>query len=197
MSLLSNGLAGVCHHEDALLVGEAELSMRRRRGSPEVQILAVQNNLANTYQLQGRFDKSLHLRQEVYSGHLRLSGEEHGMTLAAANNYAYSLLSLRRFDEAKSVLRRTVPVARHALGESHLDTLRMRMNYAQTLYRDEGATLDDLREALMTLEDTVRTARRVLGGENPTTMRIEVSLRDARAALSACETPPTSNYLNA
>ena len=191
MSVLGNGLASAGHHEDALSVREAELSMRRRRGSPEVQILAVQNNLANTYQLQGRFDKSLHLRQEVYSGHLRLSGEEHGMTLAAANNYAYSLLSLRRFDEAKSVLRRTVPVARHALGESHLDTLRMRMNYAQTLYRDEGATLDDLREALTTLEDTARTARRVLGGEHPLTVDVGACLRRARAALRAREAPPS------
>ena len=37
MSVLGNGLASAGHHEDALSVREAELSMRRRRGSPEYQ----------------------------------------------------------------------------------------------------------------------------------------------------------------
>ena len=48
-----------------------------------------------------------------------------------------------------------------------------------------GATLDDLREAVTTLEDTGRIARRVLGGSHPTTRAIEGALRDARAALQA------------
>ena len=53
--------------------------------------------------------------------------------------------------------------------------------------------LDDLREAVTTLEDVEQTARRVLGGANPNTVRIEKSLRNARAALAAREAPPTSN----
>jgi len=57
-----------------------------------------------------------------------------------------------------------------------------------TLYQDTGATLDDLREAVTTLEDTERTARRVLGGAHPDVIWIEKSLRDARAALRARET---------
>ena len=61
--------------------------------------------------------------------------------------------------------------------------------YAQAIYRDDGATLDDLREAVTTLEDAARIARRVLGGSHPTTMGIEVCLRLARAALRARETP--------
>ena len=50
---------------------------------------------------------------------------------------------------------------------------------------DEGATLDDLREAVTTLEETERTARRVLGGAHPVTAQIGLSLRESRAALSA------------
>ena len=61
----------------------------------------------------------------------------------------------------------------------------------QTLYKDDGATLDDLREAVTTLEDTERTARRVLGGAHPHTVDMEQSLRKARAALRARETPAT------
>ena len=61
--------------------------------------------------------------------------------------------------------------------------------YAQALCRDPDATLDDLREVVATLEELERIARRVLGGEHPRTMRIDVDLRDARAALAARETP--------
>ena len=50
---------------------------------------------------------------------------------------------------------------------------------------DDGATLDDLREAMTTLEETERTARRVLGGANPLTLDLEDELQDARAALNA------------
>ena len=66
----------------------------------------------------------------------------------------------------------------------------MRWNYAEALYRADGAKLDDLREAVTTLEDTERIARRVFGGGNPITTGIEGSLRNARAALR--ETPPSA-----
>ena len=69
----------------------------------------------------------------------------------------------------------------------------MKNLYARALYGDTGATLDDLREAVTTLEDTVRTARRVLGGAHPLTTWIERRLRDARAALRAREAPPSSS----
>ena len=57
------------------------------------------------------------------------------------------------------------------------------LTYAESLYKDNGATLDDLRESVTTLEDTERTARRVLGGAHPLTTAIECDLRNARAAL--------------
>ena len=62
--------------------------------------------------------------------------------------------------------------------------------YAKALYLDNGATLEDLREAVSTLEDAARIARRVLGNAHPTTTRIKDDLQDARAALRARETPP-------
>ena len=57
------------------------------------------------------------------------------------------------------------------------------------LYTDPSATLDDLRESVTTLEETTRTARRVLGGAHPDLRVYERSLRNARAALAARETP--------
>jgi hypothetical protein len=69
----------------------------------------------------------------------------------------------------------------------------MRCLYADVLYDDPGATLDDLREAVKTLEDTARTTRRVFGGAHPLTTQIEDDLQDARATLRARETPSGSS----
>ena len=80
-----------------------------------------------------------------------------------------------------------MPVARRVLGENDDLTLRMRNNYAYTLCKDPGATLDDLREAVTTLEETARTARRVLGGAHPLVGKVERALREARAALGSRE----------
>jgi hypothetical protein len=68
----------------------------------------------------------------------------------------------------------------------------MKDKYAQSLYKDDGATLDDLREAVNTLEDTERTARRVFGAAHPLVADIELALRKARAALHARETPSSA-----
>jgi hypothetical protein len=78
-----------------------------------------------------------------------------------------------------------MPVARRTLGESHDLTLTMRWSYARALREDTGATLDQLREAVNTLEETERTARRVLGSAHPHIEGIEDELQDARAALYA------------
>ena len=68
----------------------------------------------------------------------------------------------------------------------------MRWSYAEMLFKDDSATLDDLREAANTLEDSERIARRVLGGAHPLTVDVESNLREARAALRAREAPATA-----
>ena len=85
-----------------------------------------------------------------------------------------------------------MPVAQRVLGEDDRLTLKMRWVYAKALCCDANATLDDLREAVTTLEDARRIARRVLGGLHPTTAGIEDALRRSRAALRARDTPSTS-----
>lgn len=57
--------------------------------------------------------------------------------------------------------------------------------YARALFLDNGTALADLREAVSTLENTERIARRVLGGVHPLTKGIEHNLQNARAALRA------------
>ena len=186
IEVLGNGLFGSKDNEAALSVQLAGLAIKRRLGSREENILVAQNNLANTYEKLGRVEEALRMRQEVYSGRLKLYGEENERTLISANNYASTLVTLERFEEAKSVLRKTMPVARRVLGEGNDLTLRLRWNYAKGLYKNSAATLDDLREAVNTLEDAGRTARQVLGGAHPLTEGIEGDLRrSSRAILTA------------
>jgi len=189
MMALGNGLYNAKHYEDAFAVKEAELAMLRRLGDSEENILIVQGNLACTYGELKRLDEALSLRRDVYSRRLKLNGEEHSSTIRAANNYASSLLGQKRFEEAKALFRRTIPVARRVLGDHNDLTLLMRRLYAVALCNDPGATLDDLREAIETFEETGRIARRVLGSAHPLTKKIENALRQSRAALRACETP--------
>ena len=66
-------------------------------------------------------------------------------------------------------------------------TLKIRWNYAQTLCYDPSSTLDELHEAVSTLEDSERIARRVFGGAHPLTVDIERELGKERA-LRARET---------
>ena len=190
MAVLGNGLYGAKHYEDTLTVQEVRLSTMRRLGAPEAHILAVQSNLACTYASNRRFEEALQIERGVYSGRMKLNGEEHKETLRAAFNYALSLFNLKRFEEAKSLMCKTIPIARRVLGKCDIVTLGMRRCYARALYQNECATLDDLREAVTTLEDLERTARRVLGTLHPTTTGIEATLRYSRAALRAREMPP-------
>jgi tetratricopeptide (TPR) repeat protein len=187
MSLLGTGLHEIKHYEDALSVQEACLSLLRRHGAAEFTILGMQNNLAVTYENLGRLEEALRLKLEVYSGSLKVNGIEHKDALIAANNYAWGLIQLERFEEVKALLRKTMPVARRVLGESHELTFKLNWIYGRALYRGPAATFEDRSEAVTTLEDAGRTARRVLGGAHPLASSFEQELRNARAALRARE----------
>ena len=154
----------------------------------EVHTLALQHNLANSYCDLGLLEKGLSMRKVTYSETLKLLGKENEHTFLTANSYASSLLTSGRFEEVKSLLCDLMPLARRTLGEGHELTLKMRKAYARALYENKAATLDDLHEAVTTLEDSERTVRRVFGNAHPNTAGSEHSLRNARAALRARET---------
>ena len=185
MQQLGNGLYHTKHYEDALTVEEALLLMLRRAGASEQGILTAQNNIARTYQLLGRHESALNMYRDVLSGYLKLLGESDTFTIMAASNYASALHNLNRFEEAKALLSRTMPVAQRVLGESNELTITIKCHYSWSLYEDTAATLGNLREAVTSLDDTERTARRVLGGGHPTVLKSEKCLQDARAALRA------------
>ena len=92
MQKLGNGLSAAGHHEDEMSVRKAELAMLRRLSASEYDMLVVQTNLACTYHRLGRLEEALRIQRDVYSGYLKLFGEESHKTLLSANNYAVSLL---------------------------------------------------------------------------------------------------------
>ena len=122
----------------------------------------------------------------------RISSSVASDTVDAANNHAVSLIHSKRVREARALLCKALPVARRILGDNSDLTLIIRWNYATALYKDAGATLDDLREAVTTLEDTERIARRVLGGAHPIAKATYHILQEVRGGLRAREAPSTS-----
>ena len=84
------------------------------------------------------------------------------------------------------------PVARRVLGENHRLTLKMRSgHYAQALYKDAGATLDDLREGRDDASRRLNEPRGACSVARTRSQRgLRGTLRKARAALRARETPP-------
>ena len=117
----------------------------------------------------------------------RPQGKAGKRTLAAANNYINLLRILKRFKEARSLLRKTTPLAQRVLGEGHQVTLTMKKMKAEMLCDDDGATPDDLREAVEIFEEVYRTSRRLLGAAHPRVFDIELNLKSARAKLRARE----------
>ena len=64
-------------------------------------------------------------------------------------------------------------------------TLRIRWVYALALYNDKGATLDNLREAVETLDSVAQLWKRVFGEAHPETPSVQAALANAREALAA------------
>ena len=91
-------------------------------------------------------------------------------------------------------MRKAMPVAQRVLGESQVTTLKMRLVYAKALYYDPGATLDNLREAVTTLEETERTARRPRW-RAPVTGRIEDDLQVRRRRRGARPVKMPAHFL--
>ena len=197
ISVLGNGLLEIGQYDDALSVKETHLATLRRLDADKQNILDVQGNLAVTYATLERYELALRMKRIVYYGYLKLKGKEHKDTLISANNYADSLIQLERYKTVMSLLRETLPIARRVLEESDETMLRLRVNYARALCvvsadAVTGTSLDDLREAVTTLEESERTARRVFRGTRPEPRwlgahpfveQVEYFLRESRGLL--------------
>ena len=89
------------------------------------------------------------------------------------------------FAEAISFLRPRIIEAKKALGPENRLTLMFCASLAQDLFLDDGASPEQLREAVEIMERTVRTTRRVFGGAHPMTRHMQIDLANARVRMEA------------
>ena len=103
----------------------------------------------------------------------------------SAVNLAASLVDdLGQFDEARAFLRDRIPEAVRALGKDHGTTLRLERMHAQCLYRNDGASRDDITTAIATLEELYRRITRIYGATHPQARGTQDYLEKARETLA-------------
>jgi len=181
MNRLSVGLSFSGHHADALSVQEAEFSTMKRVGASELNMLAVQNNLASSYTLIGRLADALQIQRDVYLGQRRLGrGPSHKHTLIAALNLSTSLVDTGKFAEAKVFISDQIALAERAFGSDHILTLDFQWGYSRAFTRDKDVSAEELAEVATILEETVKTTQHVLGSDHPRTCCIRNELALAR-----------------
>ena len=91
---------------------------------------------------------------------------------------------LEQFDEARAFLRDRIPEAIRALGKDHDLVFKMQRIYAQCLYKNDGASLEDITAAVATLEDLDRRQTRIYGAAHPQTGATRRCLEAARKQLA-------------
>ena len=165
MTELGFGLNAVKSYRERIGVLEVQLAIQKRLGLPEADQLPTLSNMALTLKLLGRSEESLAIKREVYEKrHLLRS---HHQALVATHNFCTALEDERLYAEARALLRETIPDARRTLGEEDDLTLRFRKRYATCLCRVDGASRNDIAEAMEILEDVDQRARRVFGPAYP------------------------------
>ena len=168
-----------CHDERR----PPEAKVRRRRRQDHRVLVRLQEALLRRSRVEPRADGEVVRDREGLHGSYESLRRRRGVRRRRELNYASTLIALERFEEAKSLMRKMLPVARRVLGESNDIAIITRWNYARALYEDPAATHGDLHEAVNTLEETERTARRVLSSAHPITVGVERNLRNAQDAL--------------
>ena len=186
MTELGNGLDAANHYEDALSVMQAEMSMLRRVGASEYDMLVVQNNLGCTYQRLGRLEEALQMKRDVYSGHSRHRnlGPLHQNTLKAALNLSTALVNAGNYAEARAFTRDQTELARLALGADHPVTLDFQWGYSRAFRLDKDISAEQLAEVATTLEKTLEISQRVCGREHPRTCSVRGELTFAREEIA-------------
>ena len=91
---------------------------------------------------------------------------------------------LEQFDEARAFLRDRIPEAIRALGKDNANTFRLQRMYAQCLYKNEGASREDVTAAIATLEELDRKITRIYGASHPQTGATRSRLAEAREKLA-------------
>ena len=80
------------------------------------------NNLASTWQAQGRYGKAEPLQVQVLELYKTVLGEEHPDTITAMKNLASTWRAQGRYDKAEPLQVQVLELWKTVLGEEHPDT---------------------------------------------------------------------------
>lgn len=150
--------------------------LREERGPQDLEHLRAASGLAASLRGLARYDEALLMQQWTLMAYHDLLGQEDSRTLNAQNNLAVSLLLLGRYQEVLDMDRRTLEARRKLLrapsaGGAHPWTLSSEMSYAIDL-----RLLGRYSEAESFQERNVREQRKVMGADNPQTLKAEYNL---------------------
>ena len=115
---------------------------------------------------------------------LTLHGLDDERTLISVTCLAISLIRGKKWAETKDLTHKALPAARRALGSDHELTIKLECRLARASYADEGASLDELRQAISMYEDLIRRARRIFGDSHPAAESMAARIEEARVILA-------------
>jgi tetratricopeptide (TPR) repeat protein len=134
-------------------------------GEHDPDTLAAAHDLAEAYELSGRFDEAVVLFERTVEARRQVLGAHHRDTLLSANSLAGAYESARRLADAIPLFERTCWERSEFLGTHDPDTITS-INDLANVYRLAGR----LDEAIPLLEQTLAHRRQQLGDEDPRTL---------------------------
>jgi hypothetical protein len=197
MTYLGHGLndGTVRRYEEALQVYEANLEWATRRQSPWDMQLTLKGSIASLLMDLNRVEESIARKRANFAERQRVLGPEDERTLVDATGLCALLIKAEDFVGCKQFMRENSLLEKfgRTFGPDHVDHLCFRRIQARALYLDDGAPLDDLRQAVEILEDVSLISSRLVGPGHPATLRSEKFLGQAREKLARAndDAPPS------
>ena len=164
MYQLGNGLMNNKQYADAVSIYETCAAPNDKTAS---------GNLASCYSNLGRHKDALRVKRKSYYQILEQYDDQHPIILTEAYGFALILTQLERWSEAKNILGEH----RRRQWRDAIESLQVEYYYAYCLVYDDAATLKDLSEAKMIMEEVPPAAERLLGTTHPKTKSIIEVLR--------------------
>ncbi len=155
-------------YEKALVLAEKNYaSAQKIVGDEHPVTLAILNNLAGLYRVQGYYDKSKFLMKRGLDTSLKLLGKDHLNTLNSQNNLAGLYQDLGQYQKAESLYLNALESAERVHGKDSEKTL-LALNNLGTLYQAQWRYV----KAEILFKRIVRIAEKAFGSEDKRTLTI-------------------------
>lgn len=159
------------YEERALTIYRAVL------GNEHPSTAMILNNLAITYEDQGKLNDAVTLHTQALTIRRSMLGENHPETAASLNNLALVYHDLGKLDEADSFYRQALDLRRQLLGEMHPDVAALLADLAAL-----SSDLGKFQDALNLYQQALVIRRKTLGTRHPDTIAVLSALAEAYLA---------------